>query len=254
MDMVFASPDENFKLASALIAEACKEKTDVIVLPETWNTGFFPKENLSSFCDNNGERVKNEIGSLAKKYNVNIIGGSISNCKNNKIYNTSYIFNRQGNCIAEYDKAHLFTPMGEDKYFEKGENICRFKLDEINCGIIICYDLRFPELIRSLSVKGIDFLFVVSQWPIARVNHLLALNKARAIENQMFVACCNSCGTAYDTTFGGNSCIFDPLGEEIAHAGEKSEIITADCDTSVLKNIRETISVFSDRRTDIYDL
>lgn len=254
MNMKLASPDENFALASEMIKDAVKDGADVVVLPETWNTGFFPKENLASFCDNNGERVKNEIGSLAREYNINIVAGSVANVKNGKIYNTSYVFDRSGNCVAEYDKTHLFTPMGEHNFFQKGESVCRFTLDGNSCGIIICYDLRFPELTRTMSVKGIDFLFVVSQWPNVRVNHLLALTKARAIENQMFVVCCNSCGTAYDTVFGGNSVIYDPWGETIAHAGDSQQLLSAECDTSILKGIRETINVFSDRRTTLYNI
>lgn len=254
MDMLLAEPQKNFEKAKELIKSAVESGTDVIVLPETWNTGFFPKENLASFCDNNGEKVKAEIGSLAKEYNVNIVAGSVSNVKEGKIYNTAYIFNRNGECVGEYDKSHLFTPMGEHNFYEKGNKICRFTLDGNQCGIIICYDVRFPELTRTMSLKGLDFLFVVSQWPLIRKDHLLTLTKARAIENQMFLACCNSCGTAYDTVFGGNSVIYDPWGSTLAKAGESEEIISADCDTSIIKNIRETINVFADRQAEIYDI
>ena len=254
MNMKLAMPDENFGSARTLIAEAAENGADIIVLPEMWNTGFFPKENLKSLCDNDGERVKRKIGSLAAEFSVNIVAGSVSNIKNGGVYNTSYIFSRSGECVAEYDKTHLFTPMNEDKFFEKGSKLCRFKLDGADCGVIICYDLRFPELTRSLAVKGLDMLFVVSQWPDVRVNHLLALNKARAIENQMFTVCCNSCGTAYDTVFGGNSCMYDPWGELLSKAGEEQTIISADCDLTVLENIRETINVFADRRASLYDI
>lgn len=252
MNMLLTSPDENFESACRLISSAAESGADVIVLPETWNTGFFPKENLESYCDRNGTQVKSQIGALAKKYGVNIVAGSVADFRDGKVYNTSYVFERRGECIAQYDKTHLFTPMGEDKYFRKGESLCRFELDGVPCGIIICYDLRFPELTRTLSLEGIDVLFVVAQWPAARINHLLALSKARAIENQMFLACCNSCGTAYDTVFGGNSCIYNPWGDVLAQAGETETIISAKCDLSVLKEIRETIDVFNDRRPALY--
>lgn len=254
MDMKFSSPDENFVKAKKLIEQAMQENPDVIVLPETWNTGFFPRENLAFFCDENGCRVKAEIGALAKQYAVNIVAGSVANIKNSKVYNSAYVFDRAGQCVAEYDKTHLFTPMYEDGYFEKGEKTASFELDGVKCAVIICYDIRFPELTRTLALKGLDLLFVVSQWPSVRIPHLLALTKARAIENQMFLACCNSCGTAGETVYGGNSVIYDPWGETLAKAEEKECMISAECDMSVVDGIRSSINVFNDRRPGLYQV
>jgi len=164
------------------------------------------------------------------------------------------VFDRTGNCIASYDKTHLFTPMGEDQYYTPGDHLCRFKLDGKDCALIICYDIRFPELTRTLTVAGLDMLFVVAQWPKIRTFHLRSLTTARAIENQMFLVCCNSCGTAGDTVYGGNSAIIDPWGETIALAGETESIITADCDMRILDNIRYSIPVFRDRRPELYNI
>lgn len=254
MDMAFASPDENFTKAAQLMESAMVENPDVLVLPETWNTGFFPKENLADLCDNDGAQVKAQIGALAKKLHVNIVAGSVANVREGKVYNTAYVFDREGNCVASYDKTHLFTPMGEDNYFTPGDHLCRFMLDGVRCGLIICYDVRFPELTRSLTVPGLDMLFVVSQWPKVRTFHLRSLTTARAIENQMFVVCCNSCGTAGETVYGGNSAIIDPWGETVALAGETQQLLSADCDLEILTNIRSTIPVFRDRRPELYDI
>ena len=250
------------------------------MLPETWNTGFFPRERLAEMADSDAEETVRHIGALAKEYQVNIVAGSIANrkaakeknatnasekstdernvagkCADGKtrnVYNTACVFDRCGNCIATYDKVHLFSPMGEGDAFTAGERICQFTLDGIPCGLIICYDLRFPEWVRKTALPGIDILFVVSQWPAARTSHLLALITARAIENQTFVACCNSCGMAYDTVYGGNSAILDPLGETITSAGAEEMILTADCDFSQIEAIRRSIPVFHDRRPELY--
>ena len=254
MNMKLGCPDENFSLAEKLIRESVKEQPDVIVLPETWNTGFFPKENLSDLCCQDGDTVKLRIGELAKKYKVNIVAGSVSNVRNGKVYNTAFVFDRDGICIAEYDKTHLFTPMGEDDYYTFGDHLCRFELDGVKCGIIICYDVRFPELTRSLALQGLDMLFVVSQWPKERILHLQTLTVARAIENQMFVVCCNSCGTAGKTVYGGNSAIIDPWGQTVVAAGEYEEILTGDCDLNTLTYIRNTIPVFRDRKPNLYNI
>ena len=254
MDMVLGHPDENFNHADQLVEKAMEGKPDVLLLPETWNTGFFPKENLPDLCDRDGAKVKEVFGALAKKHGVNVVAGSVSNVRDGKVYNTAMVFDREGKCVASYDKTHLFTPMGEDNYYTPGDHLCRFTLDGISCGLIICYDVRFPELIRSLTVPGLDMLFVVSQWPKVRTFHLRSLTTARAIENQMFVCCCNSCGTADTTVYGGNSAIIDPWGETIALAGEKEEILTADCDLQILENIRGSIPVFRDRRPQLYKI
>ena len=254
MDMKLGCPDENFAHAAELIAQAMEGKPDVLVLPETWNTGFFPKENLEALCDEDGRRVAEEIGALAARYQVNIVAGSVSNRRGGKVYNTAMVFDRQGTCVASYDKTHLFTPMGEDMHYTPGDHLCRFRLDGVECGLIICYDIRFPELTRSLTVPGLDMLFMVSQWPNVRTFHLRTLTTARAIENQMFVVCCNSCGTAGDTVYGGNSAVIDPWGETIALAGEQEQILSADCNMDVLRSIRETIPVFRDRRPELYKI
>lgn len=254
MDMLLAKPEENFSHAAELVKRAMKDKPDVLVLPETWNTGFFPRENLQALCDRDGSRVKQVFGALAERYQVNIVAGSVSNVRGSKVYNTAMVFDRTGACIASYDKTHLFTPMGEDNYYTPGDRLCTFVLDGVKCGLIICYDVRFPELTRSLTVPGLDMLFVVSQWPKVRTFHLRSLTTARAIENQMFLVCCNSCGTAGQTVYGGNSAIIDPWGETVALAGETEEILTADCDLQILTNIRGSIPVFRDRRPSLYKI
>lgn len=254
MDMKFACPEENFLRACVLIEKAAEGSPDVIVLPETWNTGFFPTENLAQLCDEDCRQVNTVIGGLAKKYHVNIVSGSVSNLRCNRIYNTSLVFDREGSCVAVYDKTHLFSPMGEDSVYTPGDHLCRFTLDGVRCGIIVCYDLRFPELTRTLALPGLDMLFVVSQWPESRISHLRTLTAARAIENQLFVVCCNSCGTAGKTVFGGNSAILDPLGNILAAAGSREELLSANCSLDMLPALRESIPVFQDRKPRLYYL
>lgn len=255
LDMKFCNVDYNYSHAIGLIKETvAKENSDVVVLPETWSTGYYPKDNLQSYCDKDGERIKATFSSLAKELNVNIVGGSVVTLKNGKVYNTSYVFDRNGNVVAEYDKTHLFTPMDEHKYFEFGKNLVTFTLDSHKCGIVICYDIRFCELIRTLALRGIDMLFMVSQWPDKRVAHIRNLTTARAIENQMFVACCNSCGKADGTVFGGGSQIIDPWGVTLASADGDENVINAECDFSIISDIRKSINVFNDRKPELYEI
>ena len=247
MHMELGNPSENFLHAKQMIRRAVKEHPDVLVLPETWNTGFFPKTGLAELSSHDLAEVKEHIGGLAMEYNVNIVAGSVSNLRGGKIFNTAAVFDRKGACIAEYDKMHLFTPMGEDGFYARGDHICVFSLDGIKCGVIICYDLRFPELTRRLSLDGIEMLFVVSQWPRERIAHLRCLTAARAIENQIFVVNCNSCSSADGTVYGGKSAVIDPLGRTLALAGETEEILSAECDMNLAEEVRGSMPVFRDR-------
>lgn len=254
MDMAFGAADENFERAKQLIRAAAQENPDVIVLPETWNTGFFPRENLPALCDTDCARVKQELGALAAELHVNLVAGSVSNVREGRVYNTACVFDRAGSCVAQYDKTHLFTPMGEHEFYTPGDHVCRFRLDGVECGLIICYDIRFPELTRTISLSGAQMLFVVSQWPQTRVEHLTTLVRARAIENQMFAVCCNSCAAAGETKYAGASAIVDPWGKTLAQAAEHEEIITAACDMAVVGDIRQSINVFRDRRPELYNV
>lgn len=252
MDMRLGEPERNFTHAEELVrAAAAAEHPDTVVLPETWNTGFFP-EDLALCADHEGARTRAVFSALARELDVNIVCGSVANQREDGFYNTAYVFDRTGNLAAEYDKTHLFTPSGEHRYFRPGNRICLFPLDGRLCGLITCYDLRFPELTRTLALGGIDLLFVVAQWPEERIMHLGILARARAIENQVFLALCNSVGTAGKTRCGGNSAILDPWGKYLALAGKSEETVTAEADFSVIEGIRSSINVFRDRRPELY--
>ena len=227
---------------------------DLLALPEMfccpYETELFPLR-----AEPEGGETFQRCSDLARQYGVWLSAGSVpERSEDGRVYNTAYVFDREGACVASYDKTHLFTPMGEHEYFTPGDHLCTFTLDGVKCGLIICYDLRFPELTRSLILQGCDLLFVPAEWPKVRLLHWQTLNRARAIENQIFLACCNGCGTAGETVYGGHSAIYDPWGEVKAEAGEQEEIILADCDFAVKEQIRSSINVFRDRRPEMYKL
>lgn len=254
MDVLPAQPEANFPHAAELIRQAMAEQPDVIVLPESWDISFLPRNATPELYENSYRRAVREIGDLAKAYNVNIVAGSVSNYREGKLCNTCCVFDHQGALIASYDKIHLFSHVGEDKRYAPGEAICTFRLDGVRCGVIICYDVRFPELVRTMCLDGLDVLFVVCQWPKARIDMLHTLCRARAIENQIFVACCSACGTAGDRVCGGNSAIFGPSGEFLAAAADAQTVLCADCELDSLQGLRDSFPVFRDRRPELYRL
>ena len=128
-----------------------------------------------------------------------------------------------------------------------------YTIDGIKCATLLCYDIRFPELVRRLALENISVLFLPAAWPIERLMHWQTLTRARAIENQIFVAAANGSGT-FEETFqlAGNSCIIDPWGELLARAGEEETILHANLKTAIRSQIRESMDIFADRRPELY--
>lgn len=244
----------NFAHAEALIRCAAAEGADTVLLPETWNTGFVLRDGLRDACDADGRETRSRFGALARELGINLAAGSVAVDRGDCLTNTSYVFDRTGACVAEYDKLHLFTHMGEEKFFRAGSRAVTFPLDGHTCALITCYDLRFPELARTLALEGAELLLVPAQWPLARIAHYTVLLAARAIENQQFVAGCNACGTIDGIAFGGDSRILDPLGAVLAAAPEGEALVSAQLDFAQLRTVRETIPVYRDRRSELYRL
>lgn len=164
-----------------------------------------------------------------------------------------YCFNREGVCIGDYSKAHLFQLMNEHHYLTVGQKKGHVQIDQTACAGFICYDIRFPEWIRTHTSEGAEVIFVVAEWPLVRVDHWRILLQSRAIENQCYVVACNRSGDDPNHTFAGHSMIIDPLGTIIAEAGKSSTHLFADLNLEIIKVARKNIPVFHDRRPELYE-
>lgn len=253
MESALGEVEKNRRKAKRLVAAAMRERPDAVVLPELWDTGFFPSET-ARYADEEGRETQAMLCALAKKHAVYIIGGSAATLHEGFVYNTSYIVDRLGRVVSSYQKAHLFSPSGEDKVFRAGGRLCTFSLEGVKAAVAICYDIRFCEFIRLLALQGVSLLFVVAAWPLARIDHWQALLKARAIENQMYVAGVNGAGRTGGLVWGGHSLLVDPWGETKAAADEKEGVVYGTADISLVDEIRRKMDVFGDRRTDLYFL
>ncbi|WP_057746365.1 carbon-nitrogen family hydrolase [Liquorilactobacillus capillatus] len=254
MDVKYGKPDVNYRKVAELVAAAMTEHPDVLILPEMWNIGY-ALEQLEELADQNGEHTQSFLAALARKYQVNIIGGSVATSKNNFYYNTSYVFDREGKLQSEYDKVHLFGLMHEDQWVTAGTRRNCFKLDNIPAAGVICYDIRFPEWERTLMGEGAKILFVSAQWPRERIKQWQLLLQARAIENQVFVVAVNRVGKSPSgDVFNGHSLVIDPLGNIISNIPVAKEgAFTTKLDLTMLEKIRGEIPVFTDRRPELYD-
>jgi len=254
MNLIPGKPEENRDKVSNWVRETMDtKKPDALVLPEMWNTGFKLQE-LDQLADVDDEPSASFLQELAKKHQVNIVGGSIANKKDGKFYNTSIVVNREGAIVYKYDKIHLVPMLNEHEYLSGGtEKVQTFELEGVKMGLIICYDLRFPELARKLALEGAQILHVVAEWPLARKEHWKNLLLARAIENQMFVVASNIVGTNEGDVFGGRSMIIDPWGDPIQTGSESAEeTLTSSLSLDVVPKIREEVPIFSSRVPELY--
>lgn len=251
MDIAFGDPNKNFQSAQKLIENAVTENPDIIVLPELWTTGY-DLTRLDAIADEDaGETIK-FLQQAAKKYQVHFVGGSVANRSEKGVKNTLLIINKSGQLVHQYSKLHLFKLMDEHLYLEAGTEKGLFEIEDHQFAGAICYDIRFPEWIRAHTAQGAEALFVVAEWPAPRLFHWRALLIARAIENQCFVIACNRAGCDPHNEFVGHSMIIDPWGEVIAEAGAHEEILTAEIELDLVKEIRKIIPVFSDRKPEYY--
>ncbi len=248
-DILTGKVEENLKTAIDGIHSLASDGADIIVLPEMFSSGF-DYENLIKHSEET-PKVLTKLQQTAQQNNV-IIAGSMPEVENKNIFNTLYLIEKNGKVTASYRKVHLFSPTGEDKYFINGTKPIVCKTSAGNIGLMICYDLRFPELCRRLTDDGADIIIISAQWPELRVEHWDILIRARAIENQVFIAAANRCGKSSDLKFPGHSQVISPWGKEIVKANGNFKLLAAELNLSEITKARETIPCLAERVNEAY--
>ena len=251
IDIQFGDPDANYAQVQTAVERAADQAVDVVVLPEMWNTGYALKR-LNVLADDEGQRTQKLLSTLAKRFKVNIVGGSVAVARDGHYYNEMLVVNRQGALLSRYDKVHRFGLMAEDQYITAGQSENLFPIDDVPAMGVICYDIRFPEWLRKMAAQGPKVIFVSAEWPTVRLPQWRLLLQARAIENQAFVVAVNRVGSDPDNNFGGQSLVIDPLGQIQAIAGAHAQLVTAKLDLAQVDTVRGQIPVFEDRRPELY--
>lgn len=247
--------EKNLEKVKRMFKEHEPEKGSIVVLPEMWSSGY-DLSNIGDHAFHDLEGVKGEIEKLAVDYEVNIVAGSVPNIKSgDDVLNTAFVVDSSGEFLHEYSKIHLVPMLKEPEYLTGGDaSVETFNLLGDKAGLVICYDLRFPELFRDLALEDAKVIFVVAEWPAERTEHWLTLLKARAIENQCYIVGSNTFGKQPNgTTFAGNSIIVNPFGEVLAQgAADAEEVVEADIDLEYIAEVRENVPIFKSRRRDMY--
>ncbi len=256
MDVALGDPEENRRRAAHWLEQATGQGAQVAVLPELWTTAY-ALDRIDTLADRDGEPTLGWLESTAQRLGLSLVAGSIADHRGSRTYNTAYIISNQGERLARYDKVHLFRLMAEEKFLAPGDRPGFFRLDGVPCGVEICYDLRFPEISRTLALAGAKVIFIPAEWPEPRLHHWRSLLIARAIENQAFVIAVNRVGRkdpaqADTDVFFGHSLAVSPWGEVLAEAGEKEELKLVELDLAEVDRVRQQIPVFSDRAPQAY--
>lgn len=253
LNSVLGKKDQNIQIVSSYAKEMAQRDVDLILFPEMSITGY-DMTTIETNASLKGDETYNAISDIALKNNITIAIG-LSDKRADGLYNTLTVFNSHGKIETQYDKTHLFTgaPVKEQNHLAFGKHLSFFEIKEFTAGLQICYDIRFPELSRSMILKGANLLLVSAAWPKIRREHWVSLLKARAIENQCYVAAANRSGTDKELTFAGSSMIISPTGDIIKDLDISDEnSIYCDLDINLVKKTRETLTVFNDRREEIY--
>ncbi|WP_147803345.1 carbon-nitrogen family hydrolase [Alkalicoccus halolimnae] len=254
MDIIPGDPEANRENVKKWFKHnVTKGETDLVVLPEMWTTAYTLPElhKYAEAADNESTAMLKE---LALSYGVHIIGGSIAVAEGKDIFNRALVISRQGEFVYQYDKLHLVPMLNEPAFLSPGrEKVKVFELDGVKMGIIICFDLRFPEIIRELALQGAQVLFIPAEWPQARAGHWEVLQQARAIENQMYVVSCNRIGSYDNVEFAGRSMITDPWGTVLAKGSQdQEEVLQKALDFENVTNVRKQVPIFDSRVPQFY--
>ncbi len=240
----------NCQKAEYFLREARAKGAQIALLPELWNCGY-KLDDLPVLAENlkNSPSLK-LLQALSAELGLFILGGSIAEVRDGKYYNTALAIDEKGNLVEKYRKTHLFRlGLEEHLHFSAGNQWAFAQLPQIKIGLTVCYDLRFPELIRNLALRGARLITVPAQWPESRIENMLIMLRSRAIENQSFVLSANNTGydEINDLQYCGNSLIVSPFGDILADGGREEGVSLADLDFELIEKAG-TINVFNERR------
>jgi predicted amidohydrolase len=245
----------NASAMQAGVEEAVAAGARLCVLPEMWATSFLPQ--FDDDVVQQAAAAEAELRELSHGLRL-VLVGSNAEVVDGAVYNTARVWDC-GELRGSYRKIHLFSPNLEHRRHAAGDMPCVVESSLGRLGVMICYDLRFPELARYYFHQGVEVLCVPGQWPEARSQHWRTLLRARAIENQMFVVGCNRTGqepsqrNGEPMAFPGDGRIVDPIGDVLAAGSGDAGAIVATIAPRQVRTMRRILPIARDVRPDVYE-
>lgn len=247
----------NLNKARKYIAKAKEEGADIVVLPELYMALAIPSSGITpaGAAESLDGPFVDGLAKAAKECGIYVVCGIFETKDNDakRAYNTTVFIDRNGRVIQTYRKTHLYDAF---KYRESDTvapgdqplQVVRTEFGRI--GLMVCYELRFPEIARLLALQGAELIIMPSGWVAGPMKeaHWELLLRARAIENTVFVCAANQTGNI----FTGNSMMIDPMGSVLASAAEEEKLIISDIDLGRIKRVREKLPSVGHRRPHLY--
>lgn len=243
----------NHKKVQDIVERELPSGVDFLVLPEVWTVGWSCEDFPASAEPFEDSPTLEFLSKLAKAYDVNILGGSfIQKMPEGKALNSCPVFDRHGRLAAIYSKNHLYSYCGcsEGNFVRVGDCPVLVTLEGIKIGLTICYDIRFPEIFRAYRIAGADLIVNMAAWGSKKPVPWETLTRARAIENQIYLAAVTQSGPIKDGEWNiGHSRIFDYMGETIAEIKDQREgICSCDINFNEMYKYRNTCTILKDIR------
>lgn len=260
---VLEDKQANIKKAVQMIGRAAGAGAVLVVLPEMFNCPYHTAK-FKAYAESwpEGETVR-ALAAVAREHGVYVVGGSITERDGDRLYNSSFIFDPNGQLLARHRKVHLFDvdlPGGvsvkESATLGYGQQITVVPAPFGSFGVAICYDIRFPELARLMVLRGAQIIVVPAAFNMTTgPAHWHLLFRMRAVDNQVFMVAASPARNV-DASYVayGHSLVVDPWGEIVAEAGTGEQLLVARLDLSRLSRVRSQLPLLRHRRTDIYTL
>ena len=254
---------ENVRTVKTYLEKIKDENPDFVILPEMFCCPY-QTENFPIYAEKEGGPVWQQLSGYAKQYGIYLIGGSMpEKDAEGNVYNTSYIFDREGKQIGKHRKVHLFDidvkggqTFKESDTLTAGDSDTVFDTEFGKMGVMLCFDIRFPELSRMMVNDGAKVIFVPAAFNMTTgPAHWELSFRTRALDNQIYMV---GCAPARDVSAGyiswGHSIVTDPWGRVIDMLDEKKGILLAELDMDYEEQVREELPLLKSRRKDIYQL
>jgi predicted amidohydrolase len=237
------------------IAGACERiaacgGADLVVLPELWATGYFHFDDYVRTAQSRSGETVQALAAAARAAGAYLHAGSVvERDEEGRLYNTSLLFGPDGGLRHSYRKIHLFGHNSQESaLLTAGDGIDVAGTPVGRIGLAACYDLRFPELFRTLVDQGAELLLITAAWPLARIEHWRLLLRARAVENQAMVVAVNAAGQQGDVMVGGHSTVVDAWGRVLLEMDAHPQVGTLVVDPAQSAQARLEFPALADRR------
>jgi predicted amidohydrolase len=249
--------DENLKISIGCIKDAKSKNADLVAFPEflmAYSPPSQSAEELSKIAESTDGEFVSALKHAAKTNSISVVATIYEKSKlQNRVYDTALLIDSKGNLSVTYRKLHLYDALGfkeSDKLVAGNDLIKPIKTNVGSLGIMICYDIRFPEMSRILALMGADTLVLPSAWVQGemKLEHWQTMLRARAIENGCYVVAPDQVGNIYI----GHSMVVDPFGKIILDMGEREDLEVVDLNADLVKSVRDKLPLLDNRRDDVY--